>query len=317
MAPEIDSTYVGESDVQKLKRRTLKVAALSVIMAALAVVIVEASPLSSHDSKNPTTMNGFYLAVGASTSLGFQPTGIPAHNGHRTDTGYANDVVTMAATKGIALALRQVGCPGEQAQTMLSSGDACYKLPARQLTAAEQFLLENKSADGLVTIDLGFNNIRLCLWPAIVDVACAQHGISQVVQSMPAVVHGLQEAAGPHVHFVGVLYADPFLTHDFDGPSGVVQANVSITLVESLNAALSTVYTAAHIPMANVPGAFQLGNQTPTTIAKRGTVPTNLAKICDYTWMCSAHPWGPDDHPNNAGYLVIANAIMPELPRTW
>jgi lysophospholipase L1-like esterase len=25
--------------------------------------------------------------------------------------------------------------------------------------------------------------------------------------------------------------------------------------------------------------------------------------------MCRKLPWGPDDHPNNKGYLIIAKAI--------
>lgn len=117
-----------------------------------------------------------------------------------------------------------------------------------ELTTAERFLRENTHAVGLVTIDLGFNNIRLCLWPATVDVACAEHGISQVTQSMPAIVRDLEQAVGPRVHFVGILYADPFLTHDFDGASGAVQANVSLSMVDQLNQALSVVYSAAHVP---------------------------------------------------------------------
>jgi lysophospholipase L1-like esterase len=303
--------------VQAMKRRAGLSVALSVVMIALVVAILQAWPSPSRGEGAQSISGDFYLDVGASTSLGFQPTGIPAHNGSRTNTGYANDVVAMAAANHMSLALRQVGCPGEQAQTMLLMGDACYKPPGRQLSTALQFLRAHVHEVGLVTIDLGFNNIRLCLWPATVNVNCAQHGIAQVTDSMPAVVRDLQRAAGPSVHFVGVLYADPFLTHDFDGPSGVVQANISLSIVNQLNQVLIAAYRAAHIPVANVAGAFQSNNLTPTTIAKRGTVPTNLARICALTWMCHGHPWGPDDHPTNAGYQVIAKAIMAELPRSW
>ena len=33
--------------------------------------------------------------------------------------------------------------------------------------------------------------------------------------------------------------------------------------------------------------------------------------------MCTPPPWGPDDHPNDAGYRAIANAILVAVPTTW
>jgi hypothetical protein len=32
-------------------------------------------------------------------------------------------------------------------------------------------------------------------------------------------------------------------------------------------------------------------------------------KICTYTWMCTAPPLGPDIHPTNLGYSVIADTF--------
>ena len=138
---------------------------------------------SSANTSKPST--GFYLDIGASTSLGFQPTGIPAHNGKRTDTGYANDVEAFLAKRGINLVLRQVGCPGETAVTMLLTTDHCYKPPGRQLFAAEKYLEKEGDADGLVTIDLGFNDVRACMLHAQVDEACANKGLAEVRKTFP------------------------------------------------------------------------------------------------------------------------------------
>jgi hypothetical protein len=58
-----------------------------------------------------------------------------------------------------------------------------------------------------------------------------------------------------------------------------------------------------------------LADANSTTIAKFGSVPENVAEECTYTWMCTPPPFGPDDHPNNAGYAIIATKIEEKLPR--
>jgi hypothetical protein len=34
-----------------------------------------------------------------------------------------------------------------------------------------------------------------------------------------------------------------------------------------------------------------------------------VVRICQWTWMCAPAPLGPDIHPNQAGYGVIAHTI--------
>ena len=69
--------------------------------------------------------------------------------------------------------------------------------------------------------------------------------------------------------------------------------------------------------MANVPGAFKSDATNEVALDHVGTVPQNVALACTLTWMCAKPPWGPDDHPNNAGYRVIAVAIEGALPASW
>jgi hypothetical protein len=272
---------------------------------------------SSADASGTAPTTGFYLDIGASTSLGFQPTGIPAHNGHRTSTGYANDIVSYEAKRGINLVLRQVGCPGETAVTMLTTSDHCYKPPGRQLFAAEKYFQKEGNAYGLATIDLGFNDIRACLLPAQVDETCATTGITQVRDDMPRILADLKASAGPNVHFIGLEYGDPFLQHFLLGASEFSDATNTLTVINELNDALHGAYIAAGIPIANVPGAYRLADTSPSTLANVGTVPQNVASECAYTWMCNPPPWGPDDHPNNAGYAAIAAEIEAKLPPSW
>jgi lysophospholipase L1-like esterase len=294
------------------------------IYALLAVVVV-ASALASHtwrgspgaDASASTTSNGFYLAIGGSSSLGFQPTGIPAHNGKRTDTGYANDVEAAEAKKGTSLTLRQVGCPGERASTMILAHDACYKGVGGQMTASLNYLKAKFNEKGLVTIDLGFNDVRACLLGGLVDESCANQGLEAVRRDMPAVVRRLKAAAGPKMKFVGLLYEDPFLADYLYPGNGINDANLSLQVMAKLNASLMTIYRSNGVTMVNVPGAFKTNETNMVSLKGVATVPQNVASACTLTWMCTKPPFGPDDHPNNAGYRVIAVAIEGVLPTSW
>jgi lysophospholipase L1-like esterase len=291
----------------------------------LLVVVVLASALALHtwrsgpggDASASTTSNGFYLAIGGSSSLGFQPTGIPAHNGKRTDTGYANDVDAMEAKKGTTLTLRQVGCPGERASTMILAHDACYKGVGGQMTASLHYLKAKFDDKGLVTIDLGFNDVRACLLGGLVNEACANQGLAAVRNDMPAVVRRIKAAAGPEVKIVGLLYEDPFLADYLHPGTGANAANLSLQIFTKLNASLTTIYRSDGVAMANSPGAFQTDDTNEVSLDNVGTVPQNVASACTLTWNCAKPPWGPDDHPNNAGYRVIALAIERALPASW
>jgi len=267
----------------------------------------------------PVTFSGFYLAVGASSSLGFQPTGIVHHNGRRTPDGYANDLVLLEGYQGVALTLDQIGCPGETVQTILNTrvADHCYSLPETQMTQAVSFLQSNQSSPGVVTVDLGFNSIRLCLWAAVVNQACVNKAIAAVHVDMPKVLRELKGAAGPRVRFVGLEYYDPFLARYLNGAAGYAGASESLVAMNRLNATLQQVYLSAGVSVANVPALFDSEITTRVASTGRGVIPENVAQACAMTWMCYTAPFGPDDHPNDAGYSLIAQAIAAVLPKSW
>ncbi len=278
-----------------------------------------ASGTSTTTTLTPVTLTGFYLAVGASSSLGFQPTGIVHHDGRRTPDGYANDLVLLESFQGVALTLDQIGCPGETVQTILNTrvADHCYALPETQMTQAVSFLESNQSSTGLVTVDLGFNSIRLCLWPAVVNEACVNQAIAAVRVDMPKVLRELKGAAGPNVRFVGLEYYDPFLSRYFNGATGYADASASLVAMDRMNATLDQVYLNAGVSAANVPALFDSDVTSRVASTGRGVVPENVAQACAMTWMCYAAPFGPDDHPNDAGYALIAQAIAAVLPKSW
>jgi hypothetical protein len=138
-----------------------------------------------------------------------------------------------------------------------------------------------------------------------------------VRNDLPTIVSRLQRAAGPLVHFVGLEYSDPFLAYYLDGSAGRVTAQEGLVAMNEMNSVLSTVYRARSVAVADVPAAFLSSSVKPATMTNVGPVPENVARVCAGSWMCTAPPFGPDDHPNNAGYLIIARTIAVQLPRTW
>ncbi len=274
---------------------------------------------ASSASTTPIKVSGYYLDVGASESLGFQPTGIPGHNGARTNVGYANDLIQREALNGISLSLEQVGCPGDTVQSVLNTkaSDACYQAPTTQLTKADAYLEAHQLDPVLVTVDLGFNDVRPCLEANPVDQTCLSAAIAAVQVDLPKILKDLQSSAGPNTHFVGLEYTDPYLGYYMNGTGGPAEATATLVGIDHLDTVLGQVYAQAGVPMANVPSLFDTNDNATTTVPNVGTMPTNVKEACQLTWFCYGSPFGPDDHPNNAGYSLIAQAIELALPRSW
>jgi len=257
----------------------------------------------------------FYLDIGGSASVGVQPTLADPH-GEPTASGYANDLVALEAARGISFQLVQIGCPGESTTTMLYGGDRCYQSPTTQLTTAVSFLQSHYAETGVVTVDLGFNNVVKCVKKATGVPVCLSQGFALVREELPQILTTLQGAAGPNVHFVGVGHYDPFLASVLHGAAGRATAKKSLGALSTLNRTLSGIYQSFSMPSADVASAFKNYDRTPTTLAGVGTVATNVAQTCALTWMCQLAPYGPNLHPNDVGYQTIAEAIADKLPVT-
>lgn len=306
---------------RKMKKPLVVIVTFALVIAAFLVGRTSApASAGARTTTTPTvtTFTAFYLDIGASESLGFQPTGISGHNGQRTNTGYANDLLLREALKGVALTLDQVGCPGDTVQSILdtAASDACYQAPQTQLTKAIAYL-KGQTGPGLVTIDLGFNDVRTCLEDNPVNEACFNAGVAAIQTDLPKIVSQLKAAAGPDVHFVGVEYSDPYLGFYLDGAGGPAQATATLDGMNQVDALLGQIYSAADVDVADVPSLFQMDNNATTTLDNVGTVPVNVQQACTLTWFCYPKPFGPDDHPNEAGYSLIAQAIESVLPASW
>lgn len=262
----------------------------------------------------PTT--GFYLDLGGSASVGVQPT-LTDPRGQRTAQGYSNDLVAYEAARGVTLQLTELGCPGETTATMISGANHCYLYHDSQFSEALTFLRSHQGANGIVTIDLGFNDVHHCFRNGVVNQTCVKTQIDAIRQQLPSILTGLKNVSGPGVTFVGLGHYDPFLADALNGPAGQQFAQATAAAINSLNAALHSVYTNAGVAMASVGTAFESRNVQRVNMVGKGKVPENVANACELTWMCDSPPFGPNLHPNQAGYAMIATAIESVLKTPW
>jgi lysophospholipase L1-like esterase len=259
------------------------------------------------------TSSVFYLAIGASESIGVQPTAQVPH-GERTDDGYTDDLVADEALQGVTLDLHEIGCAGETTATAISGADTCYTPADTQLNEAVAFLESHQDDRGLVTIDLGFNDVRTCLAALSTFSSCLNQKTAEVQTQLASILMSLKSVAGPNVVFVGLNHDDPYLAEARNGGDGPRLAHDSFIMVDRLNATLREVYASFDIPVADVAAAFALGNHSSAKLIKASTLSQGSAVACELTWMCAPAPYGPNVHPDDAGYLAIAEAIEAVLP---
>ena len=81
-------------------------------------------------------------------------------------------------------------------------------------------------------------------------------------------------------------------------------------LQAALNAIIAGSAASVGADVADVATAFRSTDTTPVNVpALGGAVPTNVATICAWTWMCQLG----DIHANDAGYAVMTGAVAARL----
>jgi lysophospholipase L1-like esterase len=281
--------------------------AVAIAVAAVTACSGSATSVRSQAESVPAT---YYLALGDSLSQGVQPdaagTSVP------TGQGYPDQLYAVLRRSQPALQLVKLGCPGETTATMIHGGICRYR-GGSQLAAAVAFLSAHRGHVVLVTIDIGANDPEDCGTAAGLRAltACIGTNLPGAIGNLGTILTRLRAAAGPDVRMVGMSYYLPALAEWRQGTLGQGVAWVSERLAAGYNDLLNRAYTTSGVRVANVFGAFEtsdFGNRV--AVPGVGTVPRNVARICQWTWACASPPRGPNQHANQAGYGVIARALL-------
>jgi lysophospholipase L1-like esterase len=285
------------------------------VMLALALLVAfGAAPATAAPNAGRAPL--YYLSLGDSLSRGVQPD--PAGQNQPTDQGYADDLAKVGRLVLPQLQLVKLGCETEET-TASMLGLVPSKCPydhGSQLAEAEAFLRAHRDATVLVTLDIGANDLSRCLNRAtgVIDLACVQATFAQAPANLATILARLRAAAGQRVPIVGMNFYDPFLAAWLQGPDGQELARLSVQLVTQYNDLLEAAYRGAGMPVADVEKTFSTTDfDTLVTLPGVGQVPLNVARVCQWTWMCAPPPQGPNIHGRPEGYWVMAGAFVAAL----
>jgi lysophospholipase L1-like esterase len=282
---------------------------IGLVMTVVAALTSAGAAGPSADRTGPKT--SYYVALGDSLSQGVQPD--PAGASLPTGQGYASQLYAMLRRGDPGLRLVRLGCNQETTGTMIGGGGLCRYRGGSQLAAAVSFLRAHRGQVALITMDIGANDTDSCITrPAVVEMAgCVAKSFPQTAANLTKIMYRLRATVGDQVRIIGMNYYVPALADWRDGVAGQAVARVSEQVVAGYNRMLATVYRAFGARVADVFGAFHSADfDGRVTLRTGGTVPANVAAICQWTWQCAPPPRGPNVHARPAGYGVIARAFL-------
>ena len=291
--------------------RIVRIVILAAAVAAMGMASAGPAVAASADPPGSPAAASYYLSLGDSLAQGVQPNA--AGTDVETNRGYPNQLYAALRPGDPGLQLVKLGCPGETTGTMINGGICSYP-QGSQVAAAVHFLQDHPGQVSLITIDIGANDLNSCVvltsLSALED--CVEATLPTVVANLTEIMTDLRAADGSNVRIIGMTYYVPELAEWLSGPPyGQAFAEASEELAVTFNGLLSNVYQEFGARIADVFSAFQSADFTDqVTLPDIGTVPRNVALICEWTWECAPPPRGPDEHANTIGYGIIALTFL-------
>ena len=305
--------------------------AMRTAMAVSCVAVTGALSTScASQAAAPTTK--YYVSVGDSYSVGYQP----------KPTSGATSGFTGVVASATGLQLENFGCGGATTSSMLHTTGTCgsngFGPPAAthvgpstpnqsQIQAADAFISAHRGRIGLVTMSIGGNDVTGCV-VARDPVSCVLGTVPSIETNVTMLVRDLRSALTPEesrVPIVGLTYPDVVLGQWVnDGgvptfpPSAANKALASESVLAFsgyINPALKEAYEsgqAKFIDVTQLTGAYiNLSATTSIDLPPLGTitVPAAVAQVCKYTWYCDLG----DIYANTTGYTFIGNLIVRAL----
>ncbi|MDG3010611.1 SGNH/GDSL hydrolase family protein [Rhodococcus sp. D2-41] len=291
----------------------MRVKMLPLIATAAIAIGLVAAPAATADPAPGTT---YYLSLGDSLAAGYQPAPPP---GGDTDRGYANVIYNTLKAKEPGLQLEKLGCDGETTTSMIKGNTCPYPSATSQLDAAKKFLAAHKGQVKYVTINIGANDIYHCIngsgtgslgSSGVPDVGCITSELATINTNLNSIDKQVRAAGGETPRYVGMNYYNPALAGWIKGGLSRVEADATAVLNNLLSATIVQANIANGFRTADVLSAFSnndFGNFE--NVPPYGSLPRNVARICQWTWMCSMN----NIHANDQGYQVIADTFLPLL----
>lgn len=266
-------------------------------LAALGTGILLACGLATPSSAEPQPL--YYVSLGDSLATGYQPgTG-------DTSDGYPDQLLPSLAQRTPGLELVKFGCRGETSKTFVQGGKCSYD-EGSQLKQAVKFLREHPGQVRYVTLDIGGNDINQCVKGGSIGYQCVVDNVGVVAVNLWKIITEIKKAGGTGVSYTGMNYYNPILASWLSGESGQRTARLSSHLVRSANGLESTLYLLAGYRVADVAKAFSSTDfKNRASLPVIGSVPVNVARICQWTYMCERR----DIHPTAEGHRRIAEVF--------
>lgn len=255
-----------------------------------------------------------YLSLGDSLAAGYRPASPGRSAGDDRSGGYVGVVAAGLRAAGRPVRVTNLACTGETTATLLAGGRCDYR-HGSQLAAARAHLRAHPDT-ALVTVTIGANDVRRCLDADAasagrrdpLDSRCATDAIDAAGQRVAALLSMIRQEA-PAARIVVLDYYNPYLALRLAGPQGERLARASVLVHARLNSELRHRAFDAGARTAYVSEAFGTQDLTLVDLPGAGRVPRNVARICDWTWMCTAG----DIHADAAGYDIMGRAVLTRL----
>ncbi len=226
-----------------------------------------------------------YLALGDSLAFGLQPNGDNSH-------GYVVDFFEQDLQKDGVKDFLNLGCPGETSTTFITGGCPAAPSSPPQLLSALAYLHANAGTVSPVTLDIGANDVLRDTNPSTceVNVSGFNHDLATLDSNLkgtilPALLGALTVNGQLTGDLVMMNYYDPF--------QNICPNTVPFTEEENQHLANDVSRFGSIVDVFDAFGGAKVPNP----------------HICKYTWMCVAPPLGPNIHPTDKGYELIADTF--------
>lgn len=263
------------------------------------------SPVLAKSKKGHENTPVYYLSLGTSLAAGVQADPLTGES-VVTDVSYPSILAEILSQDIRKLRHINLGCPGETAESFICGGKCEYP-HGSQLDQAVRFLHAHGKFTGLITIDLGANDVLQCVDETGIDPVCVSNTLLQLSADLSDILETLREVA-PGVPIVGMNYYNPLLALYFEDQNF---AESTIMFQLSINLTLESVYAAYGVPVADVAGVFK--SYDLLTDDNSDGIPDSVELVCAWTWMCEF--W--NIHAKDTGYAAIAGefvSVLSEIP---